>query len=170
MTLKSHVALESPCPMGRFVVLFWLQTGCGIWPGFPTWKGTRSFCHLSSWHFALCKLTTTLRVSLCVSLDTRNVITWRLHMGVIIFVNRSPIMLHRQNTVKARSFRDEFVALWIAIKIIELLIYKVHMFRIPCHGPSGQVLWQPQHGYQQIKTRKPAQEMQCVDLLSCCAW
>jgi hypothetical protein len=48
-------------------------------------------------------------------------VTQRSHMGIVIFVNRAPIVWYskRQNTVETSTFGSEFVALKIAIDQIE---------------------------------------------------
>ena len=60
------------------------------------------------------------------------------HTGTMIFVNNPPIIWYskRQNTVDLSSFGSEFIALWIATKMIEGLRYKLHIFRVPIDGPS----------------------------------
>ena len=62
-----------------------------------------------------------------------NLITWRYHTGIIIFVNKSPIIwyIKLQNTVDSSNFGSEFIALQIATKMIEGLRYKLRMFGVP---------------------------------------
>jgi hypothetical protein len=64
-------------------------------------------------------------------------VTRRSHTGVIIFVNRAPIQwyLKRQNTVESSTFGSEFVAMRIAIELIEGLHYKIRMMGVPIDGP-----------------------------------
>ena len=64
--------------------------------------------------------------------------TRRSHTGVIIFVNRAPILWHskRQNTVETASFGSEFVAMKTAIEMIEALRYKLRMMGVPFEGPT----------------------------------
>jgi hypothetical protein len=52
-------------------------------------------------------------------------VTRRSHTGVIIFVDRAPILWFskKQNTVESSTFRSEFVAMRIAIEMIEGLCY-----------------------------------------------
>jgi hypothetical protein len=52
---------------------------------------------------------------------------------VIIFVNNAPILWHskRQNTVESSTFGSEFVALRMAVDMIEGLWYKLRMMGIP---------------------------------------
>ena len=56
-----------------------------------------------------------------------------MHTGVLIFVNRAPILWYskRQNTVESSTFGSEFMAMRIAIEIIEGLWYKLRMMRVP---------------------------------------
>ena len=42
-----------------------------------------------------------------------------------------------QNTVEASTFRSEFVAMHIAVELIESLWYKLRMFGIPIEGPTN---------------------------------
>jgi hypothetical protein len=60
-------------------------------------------------------------------------VTHRSHTGVLIYVNCAPIMWYskRQNTVESSTFRSEFIALKIAVELIESLQYKLRMFGIP---------------------------------------
>lgn len=68
-----------------------------------------------------------------------NKVTRRSHTGIILFCNRAPIVWFskRQNTVETSSFGSEFVALRIAVELIEALRYKLRMFRIPIEGPTN---------------------------------
>jgi hypothetical protein len=63
--------------------------------------------------------------------------TRRSHTGVLIFVNRAPILWFskRQSTVETSTFGSEIVALRIAIEMIEGLRYKLRMMGIPIDGP-----------------------------------
>ena len=61
-------------------------------------------------------------------------VTRRSHTGVIIFVNRAPIIWYskHQNTVESSTFGSEFVAMRIAVvDLIEALRYKLRMFGVP---------------------------------------
>jgi hypothetical protein len=64
--------------------------------------------------------------------------TRRSHTGILIFCNRAPIIWHskRQNTVETSTFGSEFVAMKIAVELIEGLRYKLRMFGIPIEGPA----------------------------------
>jgi hypothetical protein len=57
---------------------------------------------------------------------------------VLIFVNRAPIIWFskRQNTVETSMFGSEFVAMKIAVELIESLQYKLRMLGVPVDGPS----------------------------------
>jgi hypothetical protein len=61
------------------------------------------------------------------------------HNGVLIFVNSAPILWHskRQNTVESLTFGSEFVALWMAVDMIEGLWYKLRMMGIPLDGSTS---------------------------------
>ncbi len=67
-----------------------------------------------------------------------NKVTRRSHTGIIIFCNLSPILWYskRQNTVETSTFGSEFIALRIAVELIESLRYKLRMFGIPLRGPA----------------------------------
>ena len=63
-------------------------------------------------------------------------VTRKSHTGVIIFVNRAPILWYskRQNTVESSTFGSEFFAMRIAIEMIEGLRYKLRMMGVPIEG------------------------------------
>jgi len=65
-------------------------------------------------------------------------VTRRSHTGILIYVNRSPIMWHskRQNTVETSTFGSEFIALKTAVEMIEGLRYKLRMMGIEVIGPT----------------------------------
>jgi hypothetical protein len=60
-------------------------------------------------------------------------VTCQSHTGILIHVNCAPIVWYskRQNTVEASSFSSEYIALKIAVELIESLWYKLRMFGIP---------------------------------------
>ena len=62
--------------------------------------------------------------------------TRRSHTGVIIYINRAPILWFskRQNTVETSTYGSEIVALRIAIELIEGLRYKLRMMGVPMEG------------------------------------
>jgi hypothetical protein len=66
-------------------------------------------------------------------------VTRRSHTGVLIFVNRAPILRYskRQNTVEASTFGSEFVAMKTAIEMIKGMRYKLRMFGIPVNGETN---------------------------------
>ena len=68
-----------------------------------------------------------------------NVVTWRSHTGIIIFLNNAPVIWFskKQNTVESSSFGSEFVALRIAWDLIVGLWYKLRMFGISIVGPAS---------------------------------
>jgi hypothetical protein len=69
----------------------------------------------------------------------RDKVTLQLHTGIIIFVNQSPIIWYskQQNTVEISSFGSDFVAMRIAVELIESFRYKLHMFVVPIEGPKN---------------------------------
>jgi hypothetical protein len=66
-----------------------------------------------------------------------NVITRRLHTGILIFVQNAPIIYYskRQHTVETSTFGSEFVAMKVAKELIVALRYKLGMFGVPITGP-----------------------------------
>jgi hypothetical protein len=66
-------------------------------------------------------------------------VTRRLHMGVILFVNKAPILWYskHQNTVETSTFGSEFCAMKMAIDMIEGLCYKLQMMGILLTGPTS---------------------------------
>ena len=62
-----------------------------------------------------------------------NRLTRRSQMGVLIFINSTPVMFFskKQNTVEISTFGSEFIASRIAVEIIESLRYKLRMFGVP---------------------------------------
>jgi hypothetical protein len=68
-----------------------------------------------------------------------NRVTRRSHTGILIFLNRAPIIWFSkaQNTVETSTFGSEFVAMRIAVELIEALRYKLRMFGIPLEGPTN---------------------------------
>ena len=65
--------------------------------------------------------------------------TRRSHTGIIIMLNRAPIMWFskRQNTVETSTFGSEFVAMRQAVEMIEGLRYKLRMMGIAVAGPTN---------------------------------
>ena len=66
-------------------------------------------------------------------------VTRRSQTGILIFVNRAPILWYskRQNTVETSTFGSEFIAMKTAIEQVESLRYKLRMFGIPLEGPTN---------------------------------
>ena len=66
-------------------------------------------------------------------------ISRRSQTGILIFVNRAPILWHskRQNTVESSTFGSEIVALKNAIELIEGLRYKLRMFGVEIEGATN---------------------------------
>ena len=65
--------------------------------------------------------------------------TRRSHTGIIIMVNRAPIVWFskRQNTVETSTFGSEFIAMRQAVELIEGLRYKLRMMGIDVVGPTS---------------------------------
>lgn len=79
-------------------------------------------------------------VSMFVDADhAGNLATRRSHTGILIFVNKAPIIWYskRQNTVESSTFGSEFVALRIGLELVESLRYKLRMFGVPIDGPAN---------------------------------
>ena len=68
-----------------------------------------------------------------------NVITRRLHTGILIYVQNAPIIWFskRHNTVESSSFGSEIIALWAAKDMVVALRYKHRMFGVPIDGPAN---------------------------------
>ena len=66
-------------------------------------------------------------------------VTRRSHTGIIIFINRAPILWFskRQTTVETSTFGSEIVALRIAIEMIQGLLYKLRMFGVEVITPCN---------------------------------
>jgi hypothetical protein len=66
-------------------------------------------------------------------------LTWQSHTGVIIFVNNAPILWHskRQTMVESSTFGSKFVALRMAVDMIEGIRYKLRMMGIPLDGSTS---------------------------------
>lgn len=65
-----------------------------------------------------------------------NVVTRQSRTGVLIFVNRAPILWHskRQTTIETSSFGSEFQALKVGMELLLGLRYKIRMMGIPLEG------------------------------------
>jgi hypothetical protein len=66
-------------------------------------------------------------------------LTRRSHTGVILYINRAPIIWYskRQNTVESSTFGSEFIAMKIAVELIEGLRYKLRMMGVPVEDPCN---------------------------------
>jgi len=64
--------------------------------------------------------------------------TRRSQSGVLIFINRAPILWYskRQNTVEASTFGSEFLAMKQAVEMTEGLRYKLRMMGVEVSGPT----------------------------------
>ena len=71
-----------------------------------------------------------------------NKVTRRSQTGILIFVNRAPIIFFskKQNTVEVSTFGSEFIASRIAVEQIESLRYKLRMFGVPLSGPTNMFM------------------------------
>ena len=68
-----------------------------------------------------------------------NTVTRRSQTGLLLFVNRAPIVWYSkcQNTVETSTFGSEFIAMKRAVEQIEALRYKLRMFGAPLEGPTN---------------------------------
>jgi len=67
-----------------------------------------------------------------------NTVTRRSQTGILIFVNRAPIIWYskRQNAVEVSTFGSEITAMKNAIELIEAVRYKLRMFGVPIDGAT----------------------------------
>ena len=70
----------------------------------------------------------------------RNSVHRRSQTGILIFVNRAPIIWYskRQNTVKFSTFGSEITAMKNSIELIEALRYKLRVFGVPVDGATNR--------------------------------
>ena len=68
-----------------------------------------------------------------------NKVTRRSQSGILLFVNRAVVQWYskRQNTVETSTFGSEFVAMRVAVELIEALRYKLRMFGVPIEGATN---------------------------------
>ena len=68
-----------------------------------------------------------------------NTVTRRSQTGLLLFVNRAPIVWYskHQNTVKTSTFGSEFIPMKTAVEQIEALRYKPRVFGVPLEGPTN---------------------------------
>lgn len=77
-------------------------------------------------------------IAFCDSDHAGDLLTRRSRTGVLIFLNRSPILWHskRQNSIESSTFGSEFMALKMCSELVQGLRYKLRMFGIPLDGPA----------------------------------
>ena len=68
-----------------------------------------------------------------------NTVTRRSQTGLLLFVNRAPIVWYSkcQNTVETSTFGSEFIAMKTVVEQIEALRYKLRMLGVPLEGPTN---------------------------------
>ena len=68
-----------------------------------------------------------------------NAVIKRSQTGILIFVNRAPIIWHskKQNTVESSTYGSDVVAMKNVVELIEELKYKLRMFRVPIDEPTN---------------------------------
>jgi hypothetical protein len=68
-----------------------------------------------------------------------NKVTRRLHTGIIIFINNSPIQVFskKQNTCESSTYGSKLVAMHIACDMVSALRIKLKCFSFPLQGPSN---------------------------------
>ena len=68
-----------------------------------------------------------------------NKVTRRSQTGILIFVNKSPIIAFskRQNTVETSTFGSKFTALMNSVELVEALRYTLRMFGVPIEEPTN---------------------------------
>ena len=124
---KSKIVFDDSCPEiddSRFHVCDWEEFYPGaqeaLPPDMPEPRGkqVQLTCFVDADH-AGCK-------------ETR-----RSHTGVLIFVNRAPILWFskRQTTVETSTFGSEIIALRISVELVEGLRYKLRMLGVSIDGP-----------------------------------
>jgi len=69
----------------------------------------------------------------------RNKVTCRSHTGILIHLNRAPIIWYSkaQRTVETSTFGAEFIALRIGTELIKSLRYKLRMMGVPIEGAAN---------------------------------
>ena len=70
---------------------------------------------------------------------TGDKVTHRSQIGILIFLNRAPIIWYskRQNTVETSTFGSEFITMKTAVEQIDSLWYKLRMLGVPLDGPTN---------------------------------
>jgi len=67
-----------------------------------------------------------------------NCVTRRSHTGILIYLNSALIIWYSkvaQSSIETSTFGSKFIAMRIAVEMIESLHYKLRMFWIPIEGP-----------------------------------
>ena len=66
-------------------------------------------------------------------------VTRRSRTGVIIFINKAPIIWYskKQGSIETSSFGSEFMAMKTAVEMTEGLRYKLRMMGVPLDGPAN---------------------------------
>ncbi len=69
----------------------------------------------------------------------RNCVTHRSHTGILIYLNRAPIIWYSkaQSTVESSTFGSEFIVMRQATDLIEGPRYKLRMFGEPIDGRAN---------------------------------
>ena len=106
-----------------------------------------------------------------------NMVTHKSVTGILIFVNGPPIMWlsKRQVTLETSTFGSEFVALRVAVEMVEaLLCYKLRMFGVLSDGPANAFCDNLEHRvefyFAFVYTQEEAQfcELRQGPFLHCC--
>jgi hypothetical protein len=68
-----------------------------------------------------------------------NQVTRRSTTGILLYLNCAPIMWYSKarSTVELSTFGSEFVAIRIAVDLIESIRYKLRMFGVPLQGTAN---------------------------------
>ena len=77
-------------------------------------------------------------VCYCDSDHAGDLLTRRSRTGVLIYLNRSPILWHskKQSCIETSTFGSEFMGLKTATDLIKGLRYKLRMMGVPIEGPT----------------------------------
>ncbi|MGH7955267.1 MAG: hypothetical protein ACREOZ_04830 [Gloeomargaritales cyanobacterium] len=75
----------------------------------------------------------------CDAAHATDIVTRKSVTGILVYLNSAPIKWYskRQNTVESSTFGSEFIALKIAVEMVEGLRYKLRMFGVPLDGPAN---------------------------------
>jgi len=74
----------------------------------------------------------------CDSNHAGDLLTRRSRSGILIFLNRAPILWlsKKQNSIESSTFGSEFTALKVCTEMIEGLRYKLRMMGVPIKGAA----------------------------------